>query len=139
MELFYPDYYKEFVCIAASCPDSCCKDWSVDVDETAATYYRQLPGALGDRLRAVLQDTDGGTVMVIEDGRCPMWRQDGLCRIQAELGHDALCQVCTEFPRLRHDYGDFLELGLELSCPEAARIIFFHAAQSFSGRRSPRR
>jgi lysine-N-methylase len=52
-----------------------------------------------------------------------MWRQDGLCRIQAELGHDALCQVCRDFPRLRHDYGDFVEYGLELSCPEAARLI----------------
>lgn len=61
--------------------------------------------------------------MSIEDGRCPMWRQDGLCRIQAELGEEALCRVCTEFPRLHHDYGDFVELGLELSCPEAARLI----------------
>jgi lysine-N-methylase len=31
--------------------------------------------------------------------------------------------VCREFPRLRHDYGSFAELGLELSCPEAARLI----------------
>jgi lysine-N-methylase len=67
--------------------------------------------------------------MTIEEGRCPMWRQDGLCRIQAELGEDALCQVCREFPRLRHDYGDFLELGLELSCPEAARLILTAPAQ----------
>jgi hypothetical protein len=52
-----------------------------------------------------------------------MWQQDGLCRIQAQLGEGALCQVCREFPRLRHDYGDFMELGLELSCPEAARLI----------------
>ena len=61
--------------------------------------------------------------MEIEDGRCPMWQADGLCRIHAELGHDALCKTCREFPRLRHDYGDFVELGLELSCPEAARLI----------------
>jgi len=52
-----------------------------------------------------------------------MWRQDGLCRIQAELGEGALCKTCREFPRLTHDYGDFVELGLELSCPEAARLI----------------
>ena len=58
-----------------------------------------------------------------EDRRCPMWRSDGLCRIQAELGHEALCQVCRDFPRLRHDYGDLVEIGLELSCPEAARLI----------------
>jgi len=95
----------------------------VDVDADAAAYYRKLPGALGDRLRQVLRDTEDGTVMTIENGRCPMWRQDGLCRIQAQLGHGALCAVCREFPRLRHDYGDFVELGLELSCPEAARLI----------------
>ena len=123
MDIRYPEYYKQFSCIASSCPDSCCKEWSVSVDDQSAAYYRQLSGPLGDRLRAVLQDTDDGTIMVIEDGRCPMWRQDGLCRIQAELGHDALCQVCRDFPRLRHDYGSFTELGLELSCPEAVRLI----------------
>ena len=61
--------------------------------------------------------------MTIVDGRCPMWRDDGLCRIQAQLGEDALCHTCKQFPRLRHDYGDFVELGLELSCPEAAKLI----------------
>ncbi len=95
----------------------------MDVDEASAAFYRQLPGALGDRLRQVLHTAEGSTTITIEDGRCPMWQQDGLCRIQAELGHDALCQVCRAFPRLRHDYGDFVELGLELSCPEAARLI----------------
>ena len=123
MELFTPEYYKDFRCIAGACPDSCCKEWAVDVDPEAAACYRALPGALGDRLRAVLEDTDDGTVMIIENGRCPMWQQDGLCRIHAELGHDALCQTCRDFPRLRHDYGSFTELGLELSCPEAARLI----------------
>ncbi len=123
MDVFYPKYYEQFSCIASACPDSCCKEWSVDVDAQSAAFYRSLSGSLGDRLRQVLRDTDDGTVMTIENGRCPMWRQDGLCQIQKELGHDALCKVCREFPRLRHDYGDFVELGLELSCPEAARLI----------------
>ena len=60
-----------------------------------------------------------------------MWRKDGLCRIQAELGHDALCETCREFPRLRHDFGDFIELGLELSCPEAARLILAHSCHNW--------
>lgn len=123
MKEFTPEYYKDFQCIAGACPDSCCKEWAVDVDPVAAEYYRALPGVLGDRLRAVLQDTEDGTIMVIEDGRCPMWQQDGLCRIHIELGHDALCKTCRDFPRLCHDYGSFQELGLELSCPEAARLI----------------
>ena len=95
----------------------------MQVDDASAAYYRTLSGPLGDRLREVLCDEDGETVMTIMDGRCPMWRQDGLCRIQAELGEEALCKTCREFPRLTHDYGDFVELGLELSCPEAAKWI----------------
>lgn len=123
MKLTKPSYYDSFRCLASNCPDSCCKEWDVQVDEEAADYYRRLTGPLGDRLREVLKDEDGETVMTIENGRCPMWRTDGLCRIQAELGEEALCDVCRDFPRLRHDYGDFVELGLELSCPEAARLI----------------
>lgn len=123
MYISKPSYFDEFHCIASRCPDSCCKEWGVQVDAASADYYRSLPGPLGDRLRQVLTDEDGETVMAIENSRCPMWRQDGLCRIQAELGEDALCKTCREFPRLRHDYGDFVELTLELSCPEAARII----------------
>ena len=123
MELFYPSYYKTFSCIASHCPDSCCHEWDVQVDAASAARWRSMEGDLGDALRASLYDEDGETYLRNENGRCPMWRTDGLCRIQAEQGHDALCQVCQQFPRLRHDYGNFVELGLELSCPEAARLI----------------
>ena len=123
MELIYPSYYKAFSCIASACPDSCCHEWDVQVDAASAARFRRLEGDLGDALRTYLYDEDGETYLRNENGRCPMWRADGLCRIQAEQGHDALCQVCQQFPRLRHDYGDFVELGLELSCPEAARLI----------------
>ncbi len=123
MKILKPDYYDRFLCIAAACPDSCCKEWEVDIDADTAAFYRGLSGDLGECLRSVLRDTEEGACMTITEGRCPMWRQDGLCRIQAELGHDALCQTCRDFPRLRHDYGDFMELGLELSCPEAAKLI----------------
>ena len=123
MYITKPDYFDRFRCIAGSCPDSCCKEWAVQVDEASAARYRSLPGALGDRLREVLCEEDGDTVLTIIDGRCPMWRADGLCRIQSELGEEALCKTCREFPRLTHDYGDFVELQLELSCPEAAKFI----------------
>ena len=127
MTVTKPGYYDRFQCLAGSCPDSCCHQWEVQVDDTAAEFYRGLPGPLGDRLREVLRDEDGAAYMTLEADRCPMWREDGLCRIQAELGHGALCKTCREFPRLTHDYGDFVELGLELSCPEAARWILGEA------------
>ena len=123
MKLRYPSYYDTFSCIADRCPDSCCHEWEVQVDAASAARYRAMEGQLGDALRTYLYDEDGAVYLRNIHDRCPMWRSDGLCRIQAEKGHDALCTVCQQFPRLRHDYGDFVELGLELSCPEAARII----------------
>lgn len=123
MQCFTPEFYKDFRCIASACPDSCCKEWEVDIDQQTAALYRGLPGELGDSLRQVLRTTEDGTCMTIQDGRCPMWQADGLCRIHRELGHDALSRTCREYPRIRHDYCDFVELGLELSCPEAARLI----------------
>lgn len=124
MNRFAPEYYHHFRCLGGTCPDSCCKEWAVDVDNTSAEFYRSLPGALGDDLRSVLQKEQDSFVMTLTNNRCPMWQENGLCRIQSELGHDALCQVCRDFPRLQHNYGNFVELGLELSCPEAARLIF---------------
>lgn len=118
-----PDYFDSFRCLAGACPDSCCRYWQVQVDQTSADRYRALPGALGADLRKVLRQEDGEIYMTITQERCPMWRTDGLCRIQAELGEGGLCETCRDFPRLTHDYGDFRELGLELSCPEAARQI----------------
>jgi len=125
MKLRYPEYFDRFRCLASACPDSCCKEWDVLVDDATAAKYQAMGGQLGDDLRSLLQqDADGDWYFPIVNGRCPMWRHDGLCRIQADRGHDALCQTCRDFPRLTHDYGDFAERGLALSCPEAARIIF---------------
>ena len=124
MQILRPTYYDQFRCLAGTCPDSCCHEWTIVVDEDAAQMYRSLPGELGDRLRAAMEEEEGDIILrLTPKRRCPMWREDGLCRIQAALGEGALCQTCHQFPRLRHDYGDFVELGLELSCPEAARLI----------------
>lgn len=120
-----PQYFEKFRCIASDCPDSCCKEWDVLVDGDTAAAYLAMEGPLRNDLRRHMrQDADGDWYFAITEGRCPMWRTDGLCRIQAEAGHEALCQTCRDFPRLTHDYGDFAERQLELSCPEAARMIF---------------
>ena len=117
------EYYHKFRCIASACPDSCCQEWEVDLDPATAEMYRSLPGELGDALRSKMHTEDGTVYLTVTDRCCPMWRQDGLCEIQCQLGHGALSHTCREFPRLCHDYGDFIERGLELSCPAAAKLI----------------
>lgn len=132
-----PNYYQKFTCLAGACPDSCCQEWEVDIDPATAKLYRDLPGKLGDSLREKMRQEDGTVYLTISDRRCPMWRQDGLCEIQCQLGHDALSHTCREFPRLTHDYGDFVERGLELSCPAAAKLIFSGENQEIISRVLP--
>ena len=35
-----PDYFDEFHCLAGSCPDTCCGQWEIVVDEAAEARYR---------------------------------------------------------------------------------------------------
>ena len=63
MTIRYPDYYKQFRCIAAACPDSCCHEWEVDVDPETAKAYLALEGKLGDDLRAVLKPGEDGQMV----------------------------------------------------------------------------
>ena len=57
MKLIKPVYFDTFRCIAASCPDSCCKEWDVLVDADKAAYYRSL--ILGETAECALKIADG--------------------------------------------------------------------------------
>lgn len=121
--MLVPSYYSQFRCTAAACPDNCCHGWEVRVDAASAARYRELSGPQWDDLRDNLREADGETLLQNAGGRCPMQEDSGLCRIQAALGEEALCQTCRDYPRLRHEYDGFTEGDLDLGCPEAARLI----------------
>lgn len=123
MVIRQPEYYGRFHCLAGACPDHCCKEWAISVDGDTLQTYRELSGSLGGAIRHSLREDAGETILFPPGRQCPHRQEDGLCRIHRELGEETLCRTCREYPRLRHDYGTFLELGLELSCPEAARLI----------------
>ena len=87
MKIIKPSYYDTFRCIAGECPDSCCHQWQVQVDEEAAAFYRGLEGPLGDALRACMVDTESGTEMENVNDRCPMWRADAVIHGKAGGKH----------------------------------------------------
>ena len=39
MKHYFPKYCEKFRCIANLCPDSCCRDWDVVVDDTSFDFY----------------------------------------------------------------------------------------------------
>ena len=122
------DYVNRFRCLAGSCPDTCCKDWQIILDEDSIHKYRAVGGELGEKLRQALLTEDGETMFRLQDGHCVLLRPDGLCPVQAELGEDALCRTCYTHPRFIEEYGATQELTLSLSCPAAARLLLEHDA-----------
>ena len=129
MKILEPDYASSFRCLAGACPDTCCKDWEIILDEDTLARYQELPGAFGDEVRAALtQDADGDTMFRLTDGHCPLLREDGLCRVQLALGEEGLCNTCRQHPRFYEEYGSTKELTLSISCPAAAKLLLEHDA-----------
>lgn len=123
MQIMEPAVYEAFHCIGGDCTDTCCAAWEVVVDPESAEKYRQAGGAIGERLRAVMEQDGEDTVFRLQNGRCPFLNQENLCDLYIELGEASLCATCTKYPRFTHVYGGVTERGLSLSCPEAARLL----------------
>lgn len=120
-----PDYYRKFRCIGGACPDTCCKDWEIVLDEQTLEAYQQAPQGLRERLKAGIVDNEDGErcFRLGEDGRCAMLTQDGWCAVQREWGEEHLCGHCAAYPRFVEEYGCLTESALAISCPEAARLL----------------
>jgi lysine-N-methylase len=126
MILRVPEYYDEFSCIASRCKDSCCAGWEIDIDDDSYEYYLTREGSFGDYLREnMYEDEEGGHRFRLKGPkRCAMLNDNNLCDLYTALGEEALCEVCTEYPRFCLYYGEVEQKGLSLSCEEAGRILF---------------
>lgn len=122
MKLFAPSYYKKFQCIAHRCEHSCCIGWEIGVDKETLQRYESLEGGYGDRVKRSISYEGEPHFKLCAHDRCPHLNEQGLCEIIINLGEEFLCDICREHPRF-YNYTDVCELGLGMSCPEAARLI----------------
>jgi lysine-N-methylase len=53
---------------------------------------------------------------------CP-FLSEGWCAIQKKLGEEYLSVMCSAYPRVMNVVDDVLQRSLDLSCPEAARLV----------------
>ena len=105
------DYFHDFHCLAGACPHTCCAGWEVMLDEETALRYFQVPGALGEKLRSVIQaDAEGDFCFHLRGGRCPFLNEENLCEIHLQLGEAATSVTCRSHPRFIEDYGAFREI-----------------------------
>ena len=116
MKLIAPSYYQRFRCIAGKCRHSCCKGWEIDIDSVSVERFKRLGvGSISE---------EGTPHFILREGDvCHHLRSDGLCQLICDHGEDVLCDICRDHPRFRNFWTGFAEVGLGLSCEEAARII----------------
>ncbi len=119
-----PEFYRSFSCIAGSCPDTCCKDWDIVVNDEVLDFYNSKNDT--DTLSRIQKDEDGDNVIVFENGVCPFLSADKLCSIQQKYGEEHICKTCRLFPRITQDYTEFTEYLLTPACPEAARLMIIN-------------
>ena len=123
MNVYVPDYYPEFRCIASECRHTCCAGWEIDIDGESLARYERMPGDFGDRVRRSISAEGTPHFVLAEGERCPLLNRSNLCDLILREGEEALCQICRDHPRFRNYLSSRVEMGLGLVCEEAARII----------------
>lgn len=122
MKLYAPSYYKSFKCIADRCEHSCCIGWEIDIDKDTLEKYKGLKDGYGAAIADSISMDGTPHFKLGKCERCPHLDEQGLCRIILNVGEDYLCNICREHPRF-YNYTDACEVGIGMSCPEAARLI----------------
>jgi lysine-N-methylase len=124
-----PRSYHAFRCIGADCEDTCCVGWIVNVDKQTYQNYQGLDDPeLAPRLHQLVtinptpNSDDNYARIALSGPECP-FLDEGLCAIQKKLGEESLPIMCSLYPRIMNVVDDVLQRSLDLSCPEAARMI----------------
>jgi lysine-N-methylase len=133
-EHLQPTYSEAFRCIASACEDTCCRGWSVPVDQASYEKYRSDPALkpfVGNLivLNAVTPSTsDYARMPLTMTGNCGFLDEQHLCGIQKHLGEAMLPVTCATYPRAIQSPSGEPEIALNLSCPEAARLVLLNPA-----------
>lgn len=118
-----PDYYPRFQCAAERCRHTCCAGWEIDIDEESLARFRSTEGAMGERLRAAIEEEPEPHFILGEGERCPFLNERGLCELIIYGGERELCQICADHPRFRSFLPSRTEIGLGLCCEAAGELI----------------
>lgn len=116
-----PDYYKQFHCLAGSCPATCCAGWQIVIDRKALQRYASLDGSFGNRVK---NSVDWQEHTFLQYGkRCAFLNEDNLCDMHLEAGAEMMCATCRKYPRHIEVFDNEREISLSMSCPAVAKLI----------------
>lgn len=128
-----PAYYDDFQCLAADCKESCCVGWHISFDKKDYLSLKRQSGSedLNARMEHSLRRIKKGPLsfhygeFTMAGGRCPLLREDCLCALQLEKGHDALPYVCRSFPRMElFRPSGYLERSVSPACEGVLELLW---------------
>lgn len=114
---------SEFNCLQADCPDTCCKGWSMQLDDTTFAKYEGT--ALEDAVAYDGQDKEFRVMKRDAETDYCIKFTDGKCGIHSEHGDELLGDACNFYPRVTRKFGDEVAMTATLSCPEITRLMLF--------------
>lgn len=115
-------YLERFECLGAECEDTCCKQWSMQVDAaTHEKYQREAP----ELLDAV--EEGPGTLIMRKDPATSycVKLEGGWCGIHKKYGSGFLGDACHFYPRVTRRIGNETVMTAALSCPEIVRLSLY--------------
>lgn len=129
-----PAFYNDFHCLAAECRISCCCGWHISFNKKDYLSLKRQNGSpdLNARMEHGLRRIWKGPLadihygeFTMENERCPLLREDCLCALQIEKGHDALPEVCRVFPRAEIPRpSGYLERSLSPACEGVLKLLW---------------
>lgn len=118
-QVLQADVLSRFTCLGDKCEDTCCQNWSMQVDDATLRRYRESAPQLLD---AVEPSTDAPWIMRkdVATGMC-VKLEGGLCGIHKQYGDRFLSDACHFYPRVTRSLGEYTLMTATMSCPEIVR------------------
>ncbi|MGD8163580.1 flagellin lysine-N-methylase [Pantoea sp. FN0307] len=130
-KIITPNFYKKFRCTGPECLNHCCHGWIIYIDKkTHDNYINSRDEEIRSVAKNALALTRAGRkkysiIKFNDEGTCPFFTADKLCRVHQKLGGDALSPTCAIYPRTERIWGDQLRRGLTMACSEVVRLVLF--------------
>ena len=141
LRLIRPTNVSKFQCNGSACNSNCCREWEISIDDETFEKYSGLDSELRDQILSNLKILRGQHyVQLLENMRCPFLDDDNLCKLQKQFGEGFISDLCASYPRVAYrirgenDDGkieEVVEQSLVVTCPVAAREIFFGGQMEF--------
>lgn len=119
-----PRYFGEFQCMGSDCPDNCCYGWRIDwkKDEiekvkNAENISPELKELVENSFVPINEERSQYMIKFPKSQKCPFQTNEGLCKIQRELGAEYLSYTCTIYPRCNILAENAIYNCCYMSCP----------------------